>query len=135
MKKIIPLIYILAFIIMVIFTIIASETYAGRGCCSWHGGQSYCDTNTGKWVCNDGTYSPSCRCSSYDSGTDLTDGSNNNTSNKYSTSDKKIEELEEENEKLKKENDNLNDWLTFIIFIIIGYIIYKVIKNNTNTKH
>ena len=35
---------------------------AGRGCCSWHGGQSYCDTNMGRWVCNDGTYSPSCGC-------------------------------------------------------------------------
>lgn len=130
MKRIIPLIYILAFIIMVIFTINTSETYAGRGCCSWHGGQAYCDTNTGRWVCNDGTYSPSCRCSSYNDGFELTDGSNNNTNNNYSTSDKKNEELEEENEKLKEENDNLENWLTFIIFIIIGYIIYKAIKKD-----
>lgn len=35
---------------------------AGQGCCSWHGGQSYCDTSVGRWVCNDGTYSPSCGC-------------------------------------------------------------------------
>ena len=39
-----------------------STTLAGRGCCSWHGGQSYCDVNTGRWVCNDGTYSPTCMC-------------------------------------------------------------------------
>lgn len=38
------------------------STYAGRGCCSWHGGQSYCDTSVGRWVCADGTYSPSCGC-------------------------------------------------------------------------
>lgn len=35
---------------------------AARGCCSWHGGQSYCDTSVGRWVCVDGTYSPSCGC-------------------------------------------------------------------------
>lgn len=35
---------------------------AGRGCCSYHGGQSYCDTSVGRWVCNDGTYSPTCGC-------------------------------------------------------------------------
>lgn len=32
-----------------------------RGCCSWHGGVSYCGYG-GKIVCRDGTYSPSCRC-------------------------------------------------------------------------
>lgn len=37
-------------------------TEAGQGCCSWHGGQSYCDTSVGRWVCSDGTYSPSCGC-------------------------------------------------------------------------
>lgn len=36
---------------------------ARRGCCSWHGGVSYCDTSVGRYVCNDGTYSPSCGCS------------------------------------------------------------------------
>lgn len=36
---------------------------AGQGCCSYHGGQSYCDTSVGRWVCSDGTYSPSCGCS------------------------------------------------------------------------
>jgi len=37
-------------------------TYAESGCCSWHGGVSYCDTSVGRYVCNDGTYSPSCGC-------------------------------------------------------------------------
>ncbi len=35
---------------------------AQRGCCSWHGGVSYCDSSAGRYVCNDGTYSPSCGC-------------------------------------------------------------------------
>jgi len=37
-------------------------TYATSGCCSWHGGVSYCDSSVGTYVCNDGTYSPSCGC-------------------------------------------------------------------------
>lgn len=33
-----------------------------RGCCSHHRGVAYCDSSTGRIVCNDGTYSPSCGC-------------------------------------------------------------------------
>lgn len=35
---------------------------AGRGCCSWHGGESSSCTTTGRRICNDGTISPSCTC-------------------------------------------------------------------------
>jgi len=35
---------------------------AGRGCCSWHGGECGCDDATGRTICCDGTLSPSCRC-------------------------------------------------------------------------
>ena len=34
---------------------------AGRGCCSWHGGQNYCGSD-GMRQCKDGTESPSCTC-------------------------------------------------------------------------
>ena len=36
-------------------------SFAGRCCCSRHGGQSYCGSN---WMrqCNDGTQSPTCTC-------------------------------------------------------------------------
>lgn len=34
---------------------------AKRGCCSWHGGVSGC-SSSGRIICNDGTYSPSCTC-------------------------------------------------------------------------
>lgn len=36
------------------------EVSAGRGCCSHHGGQAYC--SNGRWVCKDGSYSPTCTC-------------------------------------------------------------------------
>ena len=49
--------------LLLVFLFIPLVVYAGRGCCSHHGGVSHCDTSTGKQVCNDGTYSPSCRCS------------------------------------------------------------------------
>lgn len=56
-KKIL-LTVVLFFAIMLPLTLIE----ATRGCCSWHGGVAYCDTSTGRYVCNDRTYSPTCRC-------------------------------------------------------------------------
>lgn len=35
---------------------------ARRGCCSWHDGVCGCDSNVGRLICCDGTYSPSCGC-------------------------------------------------------------------------
>jgi len=50
-------------ILMVIFLFTGiKRADAGQGCCSWHGGQNYCDYDVGRWVCNDNTYSPSCGC-------------------------------------------------------------------------
>ena len=37
------------------------SVYAGRGCCSHHGGVCGCSSG-GRSVCCDGTYSPSCTC-------------------------------------------------------------------------
>lgn len=37
-------------------------TEAKSGCCSSHGGVNYCGSN-GKYICNDGTASPTCGCS------------------------------------------------------------------------
>ena len=42
---------------------LTSSAEAKRGCCSWHGWVNYCASN-GRYVCNDGTYSPSCTCGS-----------------------------------------------------------------------
>lgn len=46
---------------LIVFCIPVLYVYAGRGCCSHHGGQAYC--SNGRWVCRDGTYSPTCTCS------------------------------------------------------------------------
>jgi hypothetical protein len=48
-------------LIIWIFLFIPMSVFAGRGCCSWHGGVDYCAAN-GRYVCKDGTYSPSCTC-------------------------------------------------------------------------
>lgn len=45
----------------IIFLFVPFSVNAKSGCCSWHGGVSYCAEN-GRYVCNDGTYSPSCTC-------------------------------------------------------------------------
>lgn len=49
------------YILMLLILLIPLPVFAGRGCCSWHGGQYGCDKN-GRVVCMDGTYSPSCTC-------------------------------------------------------------------------
>jgi len=50
--------YCLFICLLFVFPIVVD---AKRGCCSWHGGVSHCAEN-GRYVCNDGTYSPTCTC-------------------------------------------------------------------------
>jgi len=45
-----------------LFLALSGQASAKSGCCSWHKGVSHCDSSTGRQVCNDGTYSPSCTC-------------------------------------------------------------------------
>lgn len=45
-----------------LFFIFVTPVYAQRGCCSHHGGISYCGSN-GYFICADGMQSPSCECS------------------------------------------------------------------------
>lgn len=42
----------------------SQEVLAQRGCCSWH--QGVCGCNSGRVVCCDRTYSPSCTCNQED---------------------------------------------------------------------
>lgn len=42
----------------------APSVFAQQGCCSHHGGIAYCAAN-GRYVCADGSYSPSCTCGTY----------------------------------------------------------------------
>src|SRR5712692_5133285 len=53
---------LLAFLLVFFSCLAAHSAEATRGCCSWHSGVSYCDSSAGRYVCNDGTYSPSCGC-------------------------------------------------------------------------
>ncbi len=138
MKKIICLVIIL-FVICLIFSISINKTsYASRGCCSWHGGVSYCGSN-GYYICNDGTQSPSCRCSS----TSLEDNNNDNhyldlydSSCNYSDYENEIKELKEKNEDLEEKNNDYLGYIEFLIFILfIGsiYCYYKI-RNLKNTE-
>lgn len=52
MKKFVLLFLVLFFI---------PTVNAQRGCCSHHGGVAGC-SSSGRQICNDGTYSPSCTC-------------------------------------------------------------------------
>lgn len=54
--------YILALLLLLISFLIPKPVDAQRGCCSWHGGISHCDGGSGRYICNDGTYSPTCTC-------------------------------------------------------------------------
>lgn len=100
------------FAIILIIMLIPSIVYAGRGCCSWHGGQAYCDEETGRWVCQDGTYSPSCKCST------------NNTKN--------------EDEKVISDNSNSNiddNTIPSIIIILISYYVMQKFKLKEKNKY
>ena len=66
------------YFIIFVLLLAPSTVYAGRGCCSRHGGVAGCNSN-GRQVCNDGTLSPSCTC--YGSSTP----SSSSRSSNYST--------------------------------------------------
>ena len=53
---------VISIILLSFLTMFASQADARRSCCSWHGGVIGCDAGTGRLVCRDQTYSPSCTC-------------------------------------------------------------------------
>lgn len=53
---------ILGSLIIILYFLPVKPVFAQSGCCSWHGGESYCDYTTNRWVCADGTFSPTCTC-------------------------------------------------------------------------
>lgn len=95
---------------------------AAQGCCSYHGGISYCGSS-GYYICNDGTRSPSCTCSSGYSEI-ISEGCPTNCS----AFAEEIENLEKENERLIKEKNKLQeDNTTYQWFVIILGIIAFVL--------
>ena len=63
MKKLQKLLLIWLFTFLWLFLIVPWAE-ARRGCCSRHGWVNYCASN-GRYVCNDGSYSPTCTCNGW----------------------------------------------------------------------
>lgn len=51
-----------AFLVLMLFSLPLSVTYAKAGCCANHGGVASCNTKTGHQMCKDNTDSPTCMC-------------------------------------------------------------------------
>jgi len=99
---------IIAFITILLCFSFISPVSAGQGCCSWHGGESGACSSSGKEICNDGTESPTCTCSS------------------FSTSD-----YGEDN--YNSSDDGALFWAIFIFIIIVGAIIINIVAFFYNT--
>lgn len=82
-----------------------------RGCCSKHGGCSDNEDNSNNSV----ELTDSCNCDYY--------------SEKVISLNNEISNLKKENQKLEKDYENKKWWNETFIFIIIAYIIYKIIKS------
>ncbi len=50
------------FILCLLILFSSGESQARNGCCSHHGGQKKCDPKTGRMICMDNRFSPSCTC-------------------------------------------------------------------------
>lgn len=76
-------------IIIFCFIIFPNIIYAKQGCCSHHGGVVGC--SSGRQVCADGTYSPTCTCGTYNSNSSssLSGNSSYKSSNSNSSDDSK----------------------------------------------
>lgn len=117
---------ILFFTFIITLFLLPQNISANQGCCSWHGGITYCGEN-GYYICNDGTQSPSCTCSG---GIELTDTSCDYTyyQNEIDELNTKINNQEAQIEQLEKDKENTEAWLTFLIFLIVCYFIYRMLS-------
>lgn len=88
-------------LILLTWILLPSDINALQGCCSKHGGIDYCDENIGKYICIDGTESPSCECNY----TPAVQNVNPINLNEYKQAEGVI--ILEDNDELKKEYDNL----------------------------
>lgn len=88
-------------LILLTWILLPSDINALQGCCSKHGGIDYCDENIGKYICIDGTESPSCECNY----TPTVQNINPINLNEYKQAEGVI--ILEDNDELKKEYGNL----------------------------
>lgn len=123
------------FTILLLFFFIIPYAKANQGCCSWHGGISYCGDN-GYYICADGTQSPSCKCQSIE----LTDTSCNYEGyvSKINSLISEKNSLEQEIAKLKEEKQDLknskNNYKALFWIITITFIIYFYYKNRKKER-
>lgn len=112
--------------IFIFFLLYPITVSANRGCCSRHGGVSYCGNN-GYYICNDGSQSPSCICTTYEIPNDNDYNNEILNSNTCNTKDleNKISKLEKDVEQFKSDSNTYRAlfWITFVILII--YYFYK----------
>lgn len=127
--------YSIVFIILCItITLFPINVKASRGCCSHHGGIDYCGSN-GYYICNDGTQSPTCTCSSTSQSiTSNDDGICLATYNDVVTLENEVEELNKTidklNDQLETEKIKTADYKTYFYLILISFIIYFIYKNS-----
>ncbi len=112
-------------IILLMFFWAIPYTNASQGCCSWHGGISNCGAN-GYYICNDGTQSPSCRCTMQETTEDSCNY--NEYISQINVLNYEKDTLEQELNDLNKENQELNtsknNYQTLFIVSVIIFVIY-----------
>lgn len=136
-------------IILIILTwiLLPSDINALQGCCSKHGGIDYCDENIGKYICMDGTESPTCNCN-YNPTLQNTNSIDLNEyeqaegvviledeyklKKKYNNLKKDHEKLEQKYSKLKKQIDNNKSSIPYIAVII--YVLSILILSLFDSK-
>lgn len=114
-------------LILLLFIILTPiSVHAGRGCCSWHGGESGNCTSNGRSICNDGTISPSCECNPYyefdnDSETDSNEDIDNSSGSEIDSD----EDIDNSNETKFFKNVGL-DTIVIITAILINFIMFLI---------
>ena len=112
-------------IIFLMFFCVILYANASQGCCSWHGGISHCGAN-GYYICNDGTQSPSCRCTMQETTEDSCNY--NEYISQINVLNYEKDTLEQELNDLNKENQELNtsknNYQTLFIVSVIIFVIY-----------
>ena len=122
-------------LILLTWILLPSDINALQGCCSKHGGIDYCDENIGKYICIDGTESPSCECNynptvqnvnpinlnEYKRAEGVTILEDNDESKKeYNTLKKRHKKLERKYSELKKQINDKKSNRPYIAITIYG---------------
>lgn len=109
--------------------ILTNFVYLSGGCCSHHKGVDYCG-DTGYYICQDGTQSPSCECFN-ESDFIITD----TETTKYKQNSDTIVKTSIEDEEISSNNTSILEYigLGFTGFMIIGSI-YCAFKGKLSSK-